>query len=161
MFMTLNVRKRSVLLFGKPKVDVGRPGLNATIDPNVETPMVDPSHGPLSFRVGSVEIPDALNRNELVTRVGRNQVKLALFDQWAGSLKQNVYRVLAENLSILLSTDRVVHHTFRTSMPVDYQVRVEVFQFDGKPGESVVLVARLIQYMKVNRQCENAVKGNS
>ncbi len=27
-------------------------------------------------------------------------------------------------------------------MPVDYQVRIEVIQFDGKPGESVVMVAR-------------------
>ncbi len=50
--------------------------------------------------------------------------------------------VLVENLSILLSTDRVVHHTFRTSMPVDYQVRVEVIQFDDAPGDGVVLIAR-------------------
>ncbi|MCP4690821.1 MAG: hypothetical protein GY859_22400, partial [Desulfobacterales bacterium] len=31
-------------------------------------------------------------------------------------------------------------------MPVDYQVRVEVIQFDGKPGESVVLAARWSVY---------------
>ncbi len=142
--------------------------LNATIDPDAETPAVDPSREPLSLRIGPVEIPDALNRNELVTRVGRNQVKLAPFDLWAGTLKQNFYRVLSENLSILLSTDQVVHHTFRTSMPVDYQIRVEVIQFDGRPGESVLLVARWSIYdgkgknflaMKKSRYDEPAAPG--
>ncbi len=104
--------------------------------------MIAPSSEPLAIWIGPVDIPDALNRNELVTRVGPNQVELAPFDLWAGSLKQNVYRVLAENLSILLSTDRVVHHSFRTAMPVDYQIRLEVIRFDGQPGQSVVLVAR-------------------
>ncbi len=116
--------------------------LSPAVDPDAEAPVIAPSLEPLSLRIGPVEIPDALNRNELVTRLDRNRVALAPFDLWAGSLKQNFHRVLSENLSILLSTDRVVPHTFRTSMPVDYQIRVEVIQFDGKPGDSALLIAR-------------------
>jgi uncharacterized lipoprotein YmbA len=48
--------------------------------------------------VGPVELPDYLDRTEIVTRVSPNKLELAQFDQWAESLESNFSLVLAENL---------------------------------------------------------------
>jgi uncharacterized protein len=50
--------------------------------------------------------------------------------------------VLADNLSILLDTDRVVTFPWRRSTFVDYQVAVDVTRFDGNLGNSAMLRAR-------------------
>ncbi|GAB6190600.1 PqiC family protein [Desulfocastanea catecholica] len=54
-----------------------------------------------------VEIPDYLNRPEIMTRKGRNTVELAEFNRWAGSFKESITAVLAENLGLLLGSDLV------------------------------------------------------
>lgn len=98
-------------------------------------------HG-LAIGVGPVRIPEYLNRPQIVTRSKENECYLAEFHQWAESLKETFPRVLAENLSILLATDRVTLYPWKRPVPVDYQILVEVIQFDGQLGGSAKLVAR-------------------
>ncbi len=97
--------------------------------------------GDSTIGVGPVELPEYLNRPQIVTRESRNELQFAEFDRWAGSLEKGFSRVLAENLSILLSTDRVAVYPWKTP-PIDYQVAVNVTRFDGKPGGDVSLIAR-------------------
>jgi hypothetical protein len=67
---------------------------------------------------------------------------LAEFDRWAEPLKSGFSRVLAENLSTLLSTDRVLLYPWKSAERVDYRITVDVTRFDGAPGAPVSLVAR-------------------
>ena len=67
---------------------------------------------------------------------------MAEFDRWAGSLKDSFVRILTENLSALLSTDRLFTFPWRGSLPIDYQIKVEVVQFDGELGGNASLIAR-------------------
>jgi hypothetical protein len=69
-------------------------------------------------------------------------MQLSEFDLWAGSLREDFSRVLAENLSILLSTDYIFIYPFTKSTPIDYKVAVEVVRFDGELGKSAALTAR-------------------
>ena len=92
--------------------------------------------------VGPVKIPDYLDRQTIVTRSDQNKIKIAEFDRWAGSLNDDVPRVLSENLSNLLGTDRVFLYPWRGTVPIDYQIEVEIIQFDGELGKDVLLVAR-------------------
>jgi uncharacterized lipoprotein YmbA len=77
-----------------------------------------------------------------VTRTSRAKLTLADFDQWAAPLQDTIPRVLAENLSLLIPTERVVLHPWPQTIALDYQITVEVFQFDRGPGSQVVLAAR-------------------
>jgi len=77
-----------------------------------------------------------------VTRTSDNALQLAEFDRWAGSLEKDFSRILAENLSILLSTDYIFMFPFTQSAPIDYRVAVEVVRFDGELGKNAVLTAR-------------------
>jgi uncharacterized lipoprotein YmbA len=94
-----------------------------------------------SIGVGPVTLHPYLDRPQIVTRASRAKLILAGFDHWAASLRDLVTRALAENLSLLVPTDRVVLHPWSRTTEPDYQVTVEVMQFDAGPGGEVVLAA--------------------
>jgi uncharacterized lipoprotein YmbA len=96
--------------------------------------------GPI-IGVGPITMPKYLDRPQIVTRTGDNQLALGEFDRWAEPLQDNVARVLAENLARLIPTDQVLLQTWPRSAPLDYQVTVEVLQFDGWLGGESRLVA--------------------
>jgi uncharacterized lipoprotein YmbA len=96
----------------------------------------------LTLGVGPVTVPPYLDRPQLVTRTSRAKLVLADLDQWAAPLPDTIARVLAENLSLLIPTERVVLHPWPRTLDPDYQVTVEVWQFERAPGNQVVLVAR-------------------
>ena len=96
----------------------------------------------LTLGVGPVTVPPYLDRSQIVTRTSRAKLVVADFDQWAGPLADTIARVLSENLSILIPTERVVLHPWSRTLDPDYQVTVEVLQFERGPGNQVVLAAR-------------------
>ena len=92
--------------------------------------------------VGPIRMPLYLDRSDIVTRDSQHQVVIADFAQWAGPLQENFGRVLAENLSVLLATDRVGVFPFTMSSETDYNVLVYVTRFDGMLGDKADLRAR-------------------
>ena len=96
--------------------------------------------------IGPVRIPDYLDRPQIVTRSGKNELKLSEFDRWAGSLESDVNRVLVEDISSLLPADRfsVVRWTpyLESQVPASYRVEVLVDRFEGTLGDSVLLKAQ-------------------
>jgi uncharacterized lipoprotein YmbA len=96
----------------------------------------------LTLGVGPVPVPPYLDRPQIVTRTSRAKLVLADLDQWAAPLQDTIPRVLAENLSLLIPTERVILHPWPRTIDPDYQVTVEVLQFDRVPGGQVVLAAR-------------------
>ena len=55
--------------------------------------------------LSTVDIPDYLNRPQLVTRNSQNEINVAEYERWAGSFNSDIVTVLAENLSTLLFHD--------------------------------------------------------
>jgi len=96
--------------------------------------------------VGPIRLPKYLDRPNLVTRIGDNQLNLAEFDRWAGSLKEDILKVIGENLSYLLSSDRIVIYPWRRSALIDYQVEIEVVRLDGRLGQDASLNVRWAIY---------------
>ncbi len=101
-----------------------------------------PASEMLAILVGPIRFPPYLDRSGIVTRTNSNAIEIAEFDLWAGDLTEEFPRVLADNLSALLSTDRVSTFPRLMGQPVDYQVTGDVVQFDGSPNGQVTLVAR-------------------
>ena len=96
----------------------------------------------LTIGVGPVTLHPYLDRPQIVTRTSRVRLILGEFDQWGAPLRDSVTRSLAENLSLLVPTDRVVLHPWSRMTVPDYQVTVDVLQFDAGPGGEVILAAR-------------------
>jgi len=95
----------------------------------------------LSLGIGPVSLPEYLDRPQIVTRTSRNQLVLAEFDRWAEPLSDSFTRVLAENLSTMLGTDRVFIYPWPRSTEMDCQVAVEVSHFEGFPEGRALLSA--------------------
>lgn len=96
----------------------------------------------ISIAVGPVELPEILDRPQIVTRSGRNELEIAEFHRWGGSIRDEFTRVLGENLSILLGTDQVATYPWRNTTVFDYQVTVNVTRFDATLGQTARLTAR-------------------
>jgi uncharacterized lipoprotein YmbA len=96
------------------------------------------STGP-SIGVWQVDIPDLLDRSEIVTRDNQFKITMADFSWWAGNLGQNMTRLIVTQLSQRLQSNRVVTSPWPSYREIDYQVVVRVERFDGELGGEVVL----------------------
>ena len=111
--------------------------------------------GAVTVAVGPLRLPDYLDRPQIVTRSGRNELHMAEFDRWAGSLDDDVIMVLVENIADLLPADRyfVTKWTpiVETQLSSLYWVELFVQRFEGTPGGSVVLKAQWGLFSKDKR----------
>ena len=97
-------------------------------------------------------MPKYLDRPQIVTRSSPNKVELAEFDKWAESLDNILSRAMADNLGVLLETDRVVVLPRRRNLPLDYQVEVNITRFDTTTQGQTRLTARWILFGKEDRE---------
>jgi len=92
--------------------------------------------------IGPVEIPEYLDRSEIVTRADQNQLILSEFNLWGGSLKTDVNRVLIENVSHFLAADGIPIVTWKLGITDVQRVPIQIVRFDGTPNDSILLKAR-------------------
>jgi uncharacterized protein len=92
--------------------------------------------------IGPIKLADYLDQSNLVTRTSDNQLVKAEYDRWAGSFKDDFINVLADDIGFLLATDRIHRYPWSPSVPIDYQVAVDVIRLDGRLGDSAWLEAR-------------------
>ncbi len=93
----------------------------------------------ITIGIGPVQLPQFLNRPQIVTRSGPNRLTVSEFHRWGGYLDQDFLRVLAQDISIPLPTYRVVEFPWENRDDPDYRITFNVQQFDGQPGNSVLL----------------------
>lgn len=91
--------------------------------------------------LGPVTIPGYLDRNEMVSREAANQLHIDSRHGWGAPLDEEVQRVLGENLSRLLASERVVVWPWSRHREIAVRVPVRVLQFEPVAGKGVVLVA--------------------
>lgn len=95
----------------------------------------------LSIAVGPVSVPAVVDRPQIVVNVGPNQVRLEEFNRWAAPLQNNIARVVADNLVLMLGTPRVILSEQLLSADADYRAGIEVQNFQSAPGEAAMLDA--------------------
>jgi uncharacterized protein len=91
--------------------------------------------------VGPITIPDYLDRPQIMTRSSTYEFHIAEFDRWAGSLKEDITRVVAENLSVMLSQDHIHVYPWKWGMTAKYQVLLDLMRFDAIPDGNIFLTA--------------------
>lgn len=92
--------------------------------------------------VGPIRMAMYLDRSDVLIRNSRNEVEIAEFASWAGPLKENFSRVLAENISLWLNTKKVAIFPGTKLRLFDYNVQMNVARFDGRPGDKAHLRVR-------------------
>jgi hypothetical protein len=116
-----------------------------TLSPLIEDKALAKSDTPARdtrIGIGPIKLADYLDHSKLVTRTGDNRLVKAEFDLWAGAFRDNLTNVLAENIGLLVPTERIYLYPWRLSEPMDYQIILDVVRFDGDLGKDAWLVAR-------------------
>lgn len=99
-----------------------------------------------------VRLPAYLDRGSIVTRTTANELDVANFYSWGGPLAQNITSVIGENLSVLIPTDRIVPMPANLSIPTDYEVAVDIINFERDAAGNVQLNARWMVTRNDGRQ---------
>jgi len=95
-----------------------------------------------SVGVGPIGLSQVLDRPQIIIRTSLNEIRVVDLERWAGPLNENLINVLVSNLSALLSTVKVLKLPWNPKSPVDYQIVMDITQFDGMPGGNVILRTR-------------------
>jgi len=93
----------------------------------------------IAVGVGPLHLPKIIDRPQIVSRSGSNQIHMDEFHRWAGSVYEDFLRVVALNLSGLLNTNLVAVYPWEDYFDPDYRIYMEVDQFDGRLGEFALL----------------------
>jgi uncharacterized lipoprotein YmbA len=89
--------------------------------------------------IDRVSIPDMIDRPQIVTRAGTNQITINEFARWAGPLQSEIPRVIAGNLMQMLNGASVYTYPSSASVKADYKVMLDVQQFDSALGDAATL----------------------
>ncbi|TWH71344.1 hypothetical protein LX59_01627 [Azomonas agilis] len=92
--------------------------------------------------LGPVMLPDYLKHPTLIQRQNDGSLSLDSTARWAGSLQDNVDRVLLHQLAGYLNSSRLVFYTDRQGFKHDIQAQVRIDRFDSGPQQAAVLEAQ-------------------
>jgi uncharacterized protein len=112
-----------------------------TLEPGAGAQAVVPGPVSYSVAVGAITLPEMVDRQQLVVRGDGNRVEILESHRWAGPLRGEIPRLLAENLRKLLGTERVSAYPQNAASDADFRVLVDIQRFEATPGESVTVDA--------------------
>ena len=99
------------------------------------------NQGPL-IGLGPIRIPEYLSRPQMVVATSDNQYQLSEDHRWAERLDQNISLALFKVLPGQLGTDRVVRYPWSQRQVVDYQVGIDILEFDVNASGQSRLIAQ-------------------
>jgi uncharacterized lipoprotein YmbA len=112
-----------------------------TLSAEASADSAPPGKNERQITIGPVTLPEVVERPELVLRTSANSVKLVEEHQWAEPLKNEIPRVIAENLSRLLGTKQVSVYPQSAGDQAEYRVLVDVQRFESALGGRVSIDA--------------------
>jgi|SRR5208282_3706079 len=95
----------------------------------------------VSVVVGPVSMPALFNVPQIVVIKGANQVSLDEFNRWASPLADNISRVVADNLVVMLGTNRVAVFQWSPNAEPDYRVAIDFQTFESSLGHAASISA--------------------
>ena len=124
----------------------------------------------VTYLVGPIVIAETLNRPEIVNRDEQYRVHVDPLERWAQPLDEGISSTIAENLRILLHTDRIIVYPWSFTNIADYVIRANILDFGPTSasrvtlnvswmigdGQGKVLVMRRVDYTGTRSSDSNA-----
>jgi uncharacterized protein len=96
----------------------------------------------LIIGIGPVEVPEYQNRPQIVTRDKGGLLTFAQFERWGESLDSGIERLILENLTEIFPQADFQMFPCNFSIPLDYQVLVNIVQLESQLDKDVLLIAQ-------------------
>ena len=99
--------------------------------------------------VGPINLPEYINRPQIVTRKSENHFNVSEFNRWIEPVNDSINRLLVINLSNNLNSNRVYWLPRNDRQyPLDLRIAIDIGRFDGQLGKEVILESRWSIYDK-------------
>jgi len=92
--------------------------------------------------IGSVEIPEYLTKQEMITHLLPGRLNLHETERWIGPLDKNIQYVLRKNLENTLSRYILISYPWEEPFNDDYRILLKIERFDSDINGLVTLDAR-------------------
>ena len=99
------------------------------------------AHAPV-IGLGPIRIPEYLNRPQIIVAITANQYQLSEDHRWAERLDQNISLALIKVLPRQLGTDRIVRYPWPQRQVVDYQIGIDILEFNVDANGQSRLIAQ-------------------
>ncbi len=109
----------------------------------------------LVIGLGPIRIPEYLNRPQMIIATSQNQYRLSEDHRWAERLDQNISHALFKALPSQLGTDRIVRYPWSQEQTIDYQVGIDILEFNIDENSQSRLIA---QWYVKGKDMPNIVK---
>lgn len=96
----------------------------------------------LIIALAPIRIPKYVNRPQIVTAIGKNAYKLNELNRWAEALDDNIARVLAQDLTVLVPAEVVTLNGSSRSKQAAFRVHVNILEFHVDPRGQAGLTAQ-------------------
>ena len=96
----------------------------------------------LLIALAPVRIPQYLDRPQMVTATGKNAYHLSETNRWAERLDDNIARVLAQNLNLLVPAEVVLANASSRAQQAKFKVSVTILEFHVDPQGQAGLTAQ-------------------
>lgn len=114
--------------------------------------------GDMAIEIVDLEIPQYLDRLQISSRRPDSQLVFASTNQWGESLRKNLTRVLARNLTNLLGTAAIGTPANRLSSLPAYRLTVYIERFErGADG----YVHLLVRWQLIHRETSETITNSS
>lgn len=94
--------------------------------------------GSSTVSIESIVIPRLLNRPQIVSRIGQNEIKRAEYHQWGGSIEEEIKQLLTTELEQELSEAGYYVFPRESRSRPDYNLYLDINRLDGQLGEEAV-----------------------
>ncbi len=120
----------------------GRPPNFYMLTPKADIKIGENTKGKTIIGVATVEIPEYLNRKEILTRVSATKLSIHNSELWASNLAENIQNVLKIDLSA--KTDRYTFLSYPWEEPIDdiYRIYLTIDSFDMDEQCSITISGR-------------------
>jgi len=92
-----------------------------------------------ALAIGPIDLPQYLDRPQIVSRPNPIRLSVDEFNRWGGSLEEEFSRVLSEHLGNLLGVQRIYNYPARVVADAHYRVTINIRTFEGRLGDVVRL----------------------
>jgi uncharacterized protein len=106
------------------------------------TPLVSAATQNLVIGLGPIHIPEYLNRPQMIVATSQNQYRLSEDHRWAERLDQNISHALFKALPRQLGTDRIVRYPWSQGQTINYQVGIDILEFNIDANGQSRLIAQ-------------------
>ena len=96
----------------------------------------------LLIALAPVRIPQYVDRPQMVTATGKNAYHLSETNRWAERLDDNIARVLAQNLNLLVPAEVVLANASSRAQQAKFKVSVTILEFHVGPQGQAGLTAQ-------------------